>query len=142
RKEQKRVTYSVGFPQGAPTDITRLTELVTLITGVDADANGNIFPVPEPKEPRGYLIQKLRESYATATGDPDELAFCRWFLADRATRPVFPGAEQTVPDAFEKLLEAGQLDEASLLTFGDEENVTRVRNARKKATEVEAKSPR
>ncbi|WP_395752939.1 CHAT domain-containing protein [Prosthecobacter sp.] len=137
-QKQKRVTYCVGFPRGVPKDLTRLTELVTLITGMDADANGNLISLPEPEEPRGYLLKKLRESYAAATGDADELAFCRWFLEDRATRPVFPGATQTVSDLFEAFLSAGQFDEASLLTFEDEAKVTRVRNARKTAAETKA----
>ena len=127
-KLRYHVTYSVGFPQGPPKNITRLTQLVRAMTGSDADENGSVIPLEKSGEPpTSATIYRLRQEWATTHRDDDALAFCRWFLADRATRPVFPGAKQTVPELFEFFLRAGLYDEAEMLTFGDEQKIARVR---------------
>ena len=130
-QQKYRVTYKLGFPHTLPT-ITRLTQLVRAITGADADTNGYVVPVASVVENREQpissdTVNRLRQEWADAKGDDEELTFCRWYLADRATRPVYPGAKQTVPELFEFFLHAGLYDEAEMLSFGDGKKIERVR---------------
>ncbi|MEZ0298111.1 MAG: hypothetical protein ACAI35_16810, partial [Candidatus Methylacidiphilales bacterium] len=126
-----RCTHAVGFPGGTPASVEKLTQLVTVLTGLQLDDNGNLIQLPEPEVPRGVTIRELRAKWKAENGTDAEALFCRWFLQDRATRPVYPGATQTVPDLFEVFLKAGQFDEASLLTFGDNAKIERIRKAMK-----------
>jgi len=123
-----RVTYGVGFSQGGPKAITRLTQLITALTGLHADDNGNVVPSGSVDEIASAVgMNELRQEWTSAPEASEELAFCRWFIADRETRAVYPGAKKTVPEVFEFFLDAGLYDEAEILTFGDGKKMARVR---------------
>jgi WD40 repeat protein len=78
---------------GSPADAATLASLAEAVGGSMLSRRDVAVQVKD----RGERFASLRQQTANTSG-PGTLAFIRWFLADRATRPISPSSRITVPD--------------------------------------------
>jgi WD40 repeat protein len=110
-----------------------LPEWVLRLADAVAGEHLNDQGVFEPLNDSAAVIKKIREQLRSQPADHDWLVWCRWFLADRATRTVSPFSKITIPEYIENRIKENtpeSLDEVEQLAIRNPELLKRIEAAK------------